>query len=139
MLLQNCPSLCCNRWYCFRLNSLSLLSRPSTQTRAFFRKPVFIPTCLAPHQGLRKHWLLKNDKAFNFSSRPLTIKYALKEAENREVWEKENHVTIFFRSLGNNGRLFSCSGVWTPYWGNESFSLVEAVLSIQVDAFTEGP
>lgn len=30
--------------------------------------------------------------------------------ENREVWEKENEMAIFFRNLGNNGRLFSSFG-----------------------------
>lgn len=29
-------------------------------------------------------------------------------AEKREDCERKNHMTIFFRNLGNNGRLFSC-------------------------------
>lgn len=27
--------------------------------------------------------------------------------ENKEVWEKKNEMVVFFRNLGNNGRLFS--------------------------------
>lgn len=61
---------------------------------------------------------MKNAGLFKFFLQTLSIKYALKKAketgglieymvENREVWEKENEMAIFFGNLGNNGRLFS--------------------------------